>query len=112
MIKKILKNYEQESIWFYLKDDDTKQKFLDELIAMDAHWNDGDKVEVTHHISEFMAVHDDYSIAFISVMAWSMSFQMKKEYIHIDYSKSCELNKIIEIKESNIKYVKGNHSSF
>lgn len=105
-VEELLKKYQKESIWFYLEDEVTKEIFKKELIELSACWLDQSKVEMDHHISEFMAVHNDNKIAFISGFAWALSFEpTKKEYIRIHFKKYIEGNNEYLINTRNITYM-------
>lgn len=104
-VEKLLQIYQEESVWFYLSNDDVKEKFRKELVELNAYWSDQTKFSMDHHISYTMAVHQDKKVAFISAYVWYLSFKLNDEHIKIDYKKYIEGNNDYLIKESNITYV-------
>lgn len=84
-VKRMLDLYGGKRVWFYLKDNKTKDDFLNDLIDLNATWFDGESLKADHVLSCYIAVHDDLKIGFITNLCWKMSFVTNKEIVHIDF---------------------------
>ena len=102
-VEKVLQDHGSDSVWFYLKDEETKEHFKDELLSLKARWADGGLFEKSHNISSFMAVHSDHRVAFISILCWKIASTPKyrDSIVRIDYRKLIH-HKTYLINESSI----------
>lgn len=88
-MKELLKTY--EDVWFRLPQDEiTRGQFLEELEEMGCTFANGEKV-TADKIGRLMAVHRDRTVAYVSMFAWTASFDVaKSRFAHIpkvDYEK-------------------------
>lgn len=64
---------EEKKIWVYLKDQETKRRFAEEVNQLGARYFDGSQV-TKENCSPIMAVHPDLKIAHLMVLIWNASF--------------------------------------
>lgn len=102
-VEKVLQECKSDSVWFYLKDEETKEHFKDELLSLKARWVDGNLFEKNHHISSFMAVHSDHKVAFISILCWKIAStpKYKDTIIRVDYKKLIQHDTYLMNESSN-----------
>ena len=102
-VEKVLQECKSDSVWFYLKDEETKEHFKDELLSLKARWVDGNLFEKGHHISSFMAVHSDHKVAFISILCWKIAStpKYKDTIIRVDYKKLIQHDTYLMNESSN-----------
>ena len=86
-VKKALKEFNEKRCWFYLRNQEVKERFKQDLVEFHAVWLDGHDFHLDQNVSYYMAVHHDQRIAFISSMVWKMSYAMEKNIVYIDYEK-------------------------
>ena len=82
MIQEQIQN--QESTWFYIPPNQI-DSFKKELYELGCTWRNGDPFALEDSISSFMAVHQDHTIAFISILCWKFSFVCQSPVKHIHY---------------------------
>lgn len=104
-IEKVLKEFEGKRVWFYLKDD-VQARFKDELLKLHGRWLDGSLLTKQHHLSHFIAVHEDYCIAFISAYIWAHPLSKQdNKIIKIDYQKLMNHQNDYQIINDQSKYI-------
>lgn len=90
---------EGKKLWIYLRDQETEQKFVEELNQLGAKYLNGAQV-TTQNCSPIMAVHPDLRVAHLMIMIWNASFSpnFQKHY-------SGDVNKILKVDYA--KYING-----
>lgn len=86
-VEKALKKFNGKRCWFYLKNQEVKERFKQDLVEFHAVWLDGHDFHLDQNVSYYMSVHQDQKIAFISSMVWKMSYATEKNIVYIDYEK-------------------------
>lgn len=77
MIFEQLQNLQSnERLWIYIPEN-KKSEFKKELFQLKVKWNTQEQFQEKDVVSSFMAIHQDLTIAYISVICWKASFQMK-----------------------------------
>lgn len=59
--------------WFYLKDQETERKFVEELNRLGARYLNGSPITIAN-CSPIMAVHSDLKVAHLMILIWNASF--------------------------------------
>lgn len=82
-------------VWFYLKDQETKKHFAEDIRHHHGHYLNG--AEVTgESCSYIMAVHSDMKVAQVTIAAWNASFNSNWSQtnlrnpstpLHVDYAR-------------------------
>ena len=62
-----------KKVWFYLKDRETEERFVEELSGLGARYLNGSPV-TTSSCSPIMSVHSDLKVAHLMIMIWNASF--------------------------------------
>lgn len=88
-VKSVLETHKEKRVWFYLRDEEAKVRFKEELVSLNAAWVDGSRFEQEHHVSSFMAVHPDRQVAFVSFLCWKIGStpDYRDVITRIDYKK-------------------------
>ena len=82
-------------IWFFLKDQETEHRFVEEINQLGARYLNGSPV-TAETCSPIMAVHPDLRVAHLMIMIWNASFSpnFQKHYsgdvttiMKVDYAK-------------------------
>ena len=73
---------EDRKVWFYLKDEETKHRFVEELNRLGATYLNG-AVITLENCSQIMAVHSDLKVAHLMIMIWNASFSYSFPIHHI-----------------------------
>lgn len=77
---------DEKKAWFYLKDQETELKFVEELNRVGARYLNGSPV-TAENCSPIMAVHSDLRVAHLMIMIWNASFSPNfREYYSGDVS--------------------------
>lgn len=61
-------------VWFYLRDQDAQEKFVEEINELAGTYLNGSPVN-KENCSTIMAVHPDRKVAHLMIMIWNASFQ-------------------------------------
>lgn len=90
---------EGKKLWVYLRDQETEQKFVEELNQLGGKYLNGAQV-TTQNCSPIMAVHPELRVAHLMIMIWNASFSpnFQKHY-------SGDVNKILKVDYE--KYING-----
>ncbi len=86
-MKTLLANHER--VWFYLKDQTTKERFVKDALDLGCRFLNGDPLTV-EDCSYIMSVHSDNKIAHVAIFIWNASFQCSQfavEPLKVDYAK-------------------------
>lgn len=84
-----------KKIWFFLKDQETEHRFVEEINQLGARYLNGSPV-TAETCSPIMAVHPDLRVAHLMIMIWNASFSpnFQKHYsgdvtriMKVDYAK-------------------------
>lgn len=80
---------EHEHVWFYLKDAETKARFVQDATALGCIYLNGEHLNIRncYHI---MAVHSDRKLAQVKIFIWNASFQTANFTpfpLRVDYAK-------------------------
>lgn len=76
-------------VWFYLRDQETERRFVEELTAMGASYLNGSPVTI-ENCSPIMAVHPDHRVAHVAIFIWNASFQRAQftdKPLKVDYAR-------------------------
>jgi len=105
-IKELLN--EHERVWFYIENDETRIRFMQEVEKMGGRFLDGSEPK-EHSCGRIMAFGRDNRIAYVSLMVWCMSFSEEvdcgKDILKIDYEKYERGEKDFVMKVCNFKRV-------
>ena len=75
-------------VWFFLKDQETEHRFVEELNQLGAKYLNGAQV-TAENCSPIMAVHPDLKVAHLMIMIWNASFSPSFDQHNVgDASKS------------------------
>ena len=67
---------DKEKVWIYLSTEDVSRKFIKSAISEGFHWSNGEPLE--EHTTGFLfGVHQDFTIAHLSMYIWCLAFQCK-----------------------------------
>ena len=61
-------------VWFYLRDQETENRFVEEINEIGATYLNGSQVTM-ENCSPIMAVHADRKVGHLMIMIWNASFQ-------------------------------------
>ena len=90
---------EGKKVWFFLKDQKTERRFVEEINRLGARYLNGSQV-TTENCSPIMAVHPDLRVAHLMIMIWNASFSPS---FHEHYSG--DVGKILKVDYA--KYING-----
>ncbi|MCR5202454.1 MAG: hypothetical protein K6D02_05120 [Lachnospiraceae bacterium] len=75
-IRELISN--NETVWFYLSNEEAKNLFYEEAKELNLHLKDEDTIK-RELISDRMAVHSDCTLWYISIMVWHNSYNIKED---------------------------------
>jgi len=61
-------------IWFYLKDEATKKRFIEDAVEQGCRFLNGDELTI-QDCSHIMSIHADKKVAHVAIFIWNASFQ-------------------------------------
>ena len=93
---------QNESTWFYIPPEQI-DAFKQEVYSLRFTWKDGTPFKLDHPISNFMAIHQDHTIAFISILCWKFSFACKTPVNHIHYPSGNVIKSLYDEKKEKKK---------
>ena len=87
-------------VWFYLRDQDAQEKFVEEINELAGTYLNGSPVN-KENCSTIMAVHPDRKVAHLMIMIWNASFQRgfinhyagdMSKILKVDYAKYVDVD--------------------